>query len=323
MFSKISRRAFLKGGALSAGALALGLWPGPAALAASASAPRVFFSPELSSESLIKVYRHVEQNIRGRVAIKIHSGEAHGPNIIPRPWVRALQAEIPNSALVEANVLYPSPRQSTEGHRELLKINGWTFSPVDILDEDGERSLPISGGRWLKEVAVGKNLLNYDSLLVLTHFKGHAMGGFGGSLKNMAMGCASGQTGKAQIHGFKENGGRWVGGEEFMERLVEAGKAIADYFRPRLAYINILNNLSVSCDCEGSGASPATAPDIGIAASTDLLALEQASVDLVYALAEPQRRDLVERIESRGGLRQLTYMKELGLGRSDYELIRL
>ena len=222
---------------------------------------------------------------------------------------------------MECNVLYESPRQTTEGHRETLKANGWTFCAVDIMDAEGDVSLPVPGGRRLKEVAVGKHLLNYDSLLALTHFKGHVMGGFGGSLKNIAIGCASGKVGKAQLH--REGNQLWSGGPNFMERMVEGGKAVTSHFGPHIAYINVLRNMSVSCDCEGVNAAPVTLPDLGILGSTDILAVDTASVDMIYALPKDVRRDMVERIESRSGLRQLSYMKEMGMGSDRYELITI
>ena len=257
----------------------------------------------------------------GKVALKLHTGEPNGPNILPRPWVQRLQASIPDSTIVECNVLYESPRQTTEGHRETLKANGWTFCAVDIMDAEGDVSLPVPGGRRLKEVAVGKHQLNYDSLLALTHFKGHVMGGFGGSLKNIAIGCASGKVGKAQLH--REGNQLWSGGPNFMERMVEGGKAVTSHFGPHIAYINVLRNMSVSCDCEGVNAAPVTLPDLGILASTDILAVDTASVDMIYALPKDVRRDMVERIESRSGLRQLSYMKEMGMGSDRYELITI
>jgi uncharacterized Fe-S center protein len=184
----------------------------------------------------------------------------------------------------------------------------------------GARS-PVRGGKWIKELAVGKNILKYDSMLVLTHFKGHIMGGFGGSLKNISIGCASGKTGKEQLH--REGAQLWPGGPNFMERMVEGGKAIIDHFGPRIVYINVLRNMSVDCDCVGTSAAPPTAPNLGILASVDVLAVDQASVDMVYSLPETQRRDLVERIESSGGLHQLEYMKTLGIGNDQYDLITL
>lgn len=315
----VNRRQFIKAGSLALGSLAVYSLPLQARPAEDKAT--VYFTPEITTESLLRIYEKVCAPLQGRIAIKLHTGEPHGPNILPRDMVRALQARIPKSSIVECNVLYPSPRQTTEGHRETLRTNGWTFCPVDIMDADGEVSLPISGGRHLKEVAVGKNLLNYDSMLVLTHFKGHVMGGFGGSLKNIAIGCASGKTGKAQLHSDGTN--LWAGGPLFMERMVEGGKAITTHFKGHMAYINILRRMSVDCDCAGTSAAEPTAPDIGILASTDLLAVDQASVDMVYALPEQQRRDLVERIESRSGLRQLEYMETMGMGHARYDLVSL
>ena len=320
MARSLSRRGFLKGSALAAGALALGAFPHAAGAAAAQDKPQVFFTRDISLDSLLKLYSRVNQNITGKIAIKLHTGEPHGPNILPREMVRGFQANIPDSSIVECNVLYPSPRQTTEGHRETLRTNGWTFCPVDIMDADGEVSLPIPGGRHLREVAVGKNLLNYDSMLVLTHFKGHTVGGFGGSLKNISIGCASGKLGKQQIHQLPGDG-TWPGGPLFMERMVEGGKAITNHFGQHITYINVLRNMSVDCDCAGLGAAAPTTPDLGIIASTDILAVDQASVDMVYALPEAQRRDLVERIESRSGLRQLEYMKLQGMGNNQYDLI--
>ena len=282
---------------------------------------KVFFTRDISADGLKKLYAQVNQDMVGKIAVKLHTGEPNGPNLIPRDMVLALMEGIPNSAIVECNVLYPGPRHTTEKHRQTLEINGWNFCPVDILDEDGDVNLPIPGGKWLKEVAVGKNIMNYDAMLVLTHFKGHPMGGFGGSLKNIAIGCASGKTGKEQLH--REGDDPWAGGPRFMERMVEGGKAITSHFGSHIAYINVLRNMSVDCDCMGESAAAPTAPDIGILASTDVLAVDQASVDMVYALPEEQRRDLAERIESRGGLHQLEYMKTMGMGNDQYDLIAL
>lgn len=264
----VNRRQFIKAGSLALGSLAVHGLPLQARPAEDKAT--VYFTPEITTESLLRIYERVCAPLQGRIAIKLHTGEPHGPNILPRDMVRALQARIPKSSIVECNVLYPSPRQTTEGHRETLRTNGWTFCPVDIMDADGEVSLPIPGGRHLKEVAVGKNLLNYDSMLVLTHFKGHVMGGFGGSLKNIAIGCASGKTGKAQLHSDGTN--LWAGGPLFMERMVEGGKAITTHFKGHMAYINVLRRMSVDCDCAGTSAAEPTAPDIGILASTGLLA---------------------------------------------------
>ena len=319
MTNPCSRRDFLKGEAAAFGAVA-GVLPNVgSAFAAAGEKAKVYFTRDLSAEGLRRIYGPVGRPLSGNVAVKLHTGEPNGPNIIPREWVKALLPDVPAPTIVECNVLYSSPRQTTEGHRRTLAANGWDFCPVDIMDADGDVSLPVVGGKWITELAVGKNLMNYDSMLVLTHFKGHVMGGFGGSLKNISIGCASGKGGKAQLH--REGSQLWAGGPNFMERMVEGGKAVIDHFGPRIVYINILRNMSVDCDCAGTGAAPVVTPDIGILASTDVLAVEQASVDMVYALPEADRHDLVERIESRSGLRQLTYMKELGMGNDRYEIL--
>ena len=315
----ISRRNFVKGSLLAAGVVAAGLAP---VTTLAEERPKVYFTRDLSAKSLLRLYRMVNQNITGNVAVKLHTGEPGGPNILPREWVKAFLSEVPHTTIVECNVLYASPRQTTEGHRRTLEQNGWTeFATVDIMDEDGDTMLPIRGGKWLREVAVGSHLLNYDSMIVLTHFKGHTMGGFGGSLKNISIGCASGKLGKLQIH--REGGQTWAGGPRFMERMVEGGKAITDHFGSRITYINVLRNMSVSCDCEGVNAEPVRLPNLGILASTDILAIDKASVDMIYTLPEDVRAHMVERIESRSGLRQLSYMKELGMGSDQYELVAI
>lgn len=283
----------------------------------------VYFTRDLSAEGLKKVYSKINQNLTGKVAVKLHTGEPHGPNILPREWVKELLTQIPNGTIVETNVLYDSPRQTTKGHRETLKINGWTFSPVDIMDEDGAVMIPVKGGKHFKEMSVGKHMLNYDSMLVLTHFKGHAMGGYGGSMKNIAIGCADAKIGKAMIHGSSNDNTWGTSGARFQENMAESAKATVDHFAPHIAFINVLRNMSVDCDCAGTSAAPVKAHDIGILASTDLVAVDQASIDMVYQLPEAELHDLRERIESRKGLRQLSYMKELGMGTGEYELVDL
>ncbi len=283
----------------------------------------VYFTRDLSAEGLRKIFQRVSGVLTGKVGIKLHTGEAHGPNIIPRPWVEELiQQDLPGAAIVETNTYYEGDRYTTEQHRKTLEINGWTFGPVDILDEEGTAALPVKGGKWFTEMVMGKNLLNYDSLFVLTHFKGHSQGGFGGSAKNIGIGCADGRIGKAMIHTTPGSDYQWdIDKEEFMERMTESAKAVADHFAPHISYVNVLRNMSVSCDCEGTAAEPVVTPNIGILASLDMLAVDQASVDLVYALEEKDRHALVERMESCHGLRQLTYMKELGMGNDRYRLV--
>ena len=284
----------------------------------------VYFTRDLSARGLQKIYEKVNQNITGKVAIKVHTGEKNGPNIIPRPWVKELiEKDIPGATIVETNTLYHGDRYTTESHRETLKVNGWTFAPVDILDEEGTVMLPVKGGKYYKEMSMGGHITKYDSLVTLTHFKGHTMGGFGGSNKNLAIGIADGRIGKKMIHSG-DTGSQWgVNKEEFMERMVESTKATVDHFGKHITFINVLRNMSVSCDCEGTSAAPVTTPDIGILASNDILAVDQASVDMVYALHDGKGHDLIERMESRHGLRQLTYMKELGMGNDLYEIVDL
>ena len=190
------------------------------------------------------------------------------------------------------------------------------------MDEDGTAPLPVKNGKWFTEMYMGKNILNYDSLFVLTHFKGHTMGGFGGSVKNIGIGCADGRIGKGMIHTTPGSDDMWdINQEEFMERMTESAKAVVDHFGKNISFVNVLRNMSVSCDCEGVDAAPVVTPNIGIVASLDILAVDQASVDLVYALKEEDRHNLVERIESRHGHRQLSYMKELNMGNNKYRLI--
>ena len=283
----------------------------------------VYFTRDLSPEGLRKLYARIADRMTGKVAIKLHTGEKNGPNIIPRPWVKALvEKDLPDAHIVETNTYYQGDRYTTEQHLETLQVNGWTFCPVDILDADGTVMLPVKGGKWFHEMSMGESILNYDSLLALTHFKGHVKGGFGGSNKNLGIGCADGRIGKAMIHTTPGSSDMWdIGNEEFMERMTESTKATADHFGRNIAFINVLRNMSVSCDCEGCAAMPVVTPNIGMVASTDLLAADQASVDLVYALDEQDHADLVERIRSRHAHRQLSYMKELGMGNDRYTLI--
>ena len=300
--------------------------------------PNVYFTRDLSPEGVRKIYERINQGITGKVGIKLHTGEPHGPNLLPIEWIKNLQARIPQSSIVECNVLYKSPRRETETHRETIRINGFDFCPVDILDEDGYVMLPIPGvkefldkqldnhtgkypfepGIHLHEIAVGKHVLNYDSILVYTHFKGHTSGGFGGALKNIGIGFASGREGKRMIHGEG-----WSRGKGFLERMVESGNAITEHFKGHITYINGLKNISVDCDCAGTTAAKPTCDDIGIVGSTDILAADQACVDMIYQMPANQRRDIVERIESRFGLHQLEYMEALGMGSREYNLIEI
>ena len=285
----------------------------------------VYFTRDLSAEGLAKAYEKVNGKIGGRVGVKLHTGEQHGPNIIPREWVKALLAkDIPGATIIETNTYYEGDRSTTELHRQTLEVNGWTFCPVDIMDEDDTITIPVKGGKWFDRMSVGSHLVNYDSLVALTHFKGHTNGGFGGSNKNIGIGCADGRIGKAWIHTTPGQPEQWdIVEEEFMERMTESTKATIDHFGERVTYVNVMRNMSVSCDCEGLAAEPVVTPDVGILSSTDILAIDQACVDIIYAMTEEEHHDMLERIESRHGLRQLSYMKELGMGNDRYILIDL
>ena len=283
----------------------------------------VYFTRDLSAKGLLKVYNRIQEHLNGKVAVKLHTGEQHGPNIIPRPWVEELiKTQLPDATIVETNTYYEGDRYTTDQHLETLKVNGWTFCPVDIMDADGTVDLPVKDGKWFDHMTMGKNIVNYDSMLVLTHFKGHTQGGFGGSNKNIGIGCADGRIGKAMIHTTPGSDDMWdIAKEEFMERMTESAKAVVDHFGDQIVFINVMRNMSVSCDCEGTAAAPVVTPNVGILASLDILAIDQASVDLVYAMKEEDHHDLVERIETRHGLRQLSYMKELHMGNDKYLLI--
>ena len=283
----------------------------------------VYFTRDLSAAGLIKIFDRVKEVLSGNIAVKLHTGEQHGPNIIPRQWVKELIDEkISGAKIIETNTYYEGDRYTTENHKKTLKINGWTFCPVDIIDAEGTALLPVPNGKWFKEMSVGKSMLDYDSFLALTHFKGHTQGGFGGSNKNIGIGCADGRVGKRWIHTTPGQPNMWdIAKEEFMERMTESTQATISHFKNKIAYINVMRNMSVSCDCEGTAAQPVVTPDVGILASLDILAVDQACVDLVYALPEESHHDLIKRMESRHGLRQLTYMKELQMGNDKYKLL--
>ena len=344
MADKLSRRDFMKKAGLTiAGASLAGIGglvggcgakQAVGAKASAADAPasgkaKVYFTKHIDADHLVKLYQKVNADIQSKIAVKLHTGEPHGPNILPRELVRDFMAQIPGATIVEANVAYGGARATTEKHRDTLAVNGWDFCPVDIIDEAGDVNFPVKNGIHLKEVAMGAHLANYDSLVVLTHFKGHAMGGFGGSLKNIAIGCASGQHGKRQVHGYLEGPmpfgpdelAKMPVKEELMERMADSGKATCDFFGKHIVFLNVLRRMSVDCDCAGTRAAEPTIPDIGMLASTDILAIDQASCDLVWS--SKQNADLVERIQSRHGLHQLEAMRKLKMGNPQYELISI
>lgn len=284
----------------------------------------VYFTRDLSAEGLKKAYSKIQHVLDGRIAVKLHTGEQHGPNIIPRPWVEELFHSMDNPTIVETNTYYEGDRDTTEKHRKTIEVNGWTFAPVDIMDEEGTVNLPIPNGKWFSSMSMGSHIENYDSMLVLTHFKGHMMGGFGGSDKNIGIGCADGKIGKAMIHSRPDSNDPWsIMAEEFMERMTESSQATVSHFGKKIAFINVMRNMSVDCDCAGIHAEKVVTPNVGILASLDILAIDQACVDIVFAMKEEENHALVERMTSRHGLRQLTYMKELGMGNDRYVLIDL
>lgn len=240
----------------------------------------IWFTRDLSSNGLKKVYSQIASTFIGRMAIKLHTGEPDGPNIIKPDWVKDLINDKKlDATIVETNTPYGTERTTTQKHRAVIKRNGRTFCPVDILDEFGVTYLPVIGGKWFERMSVGKDITNYDCLLVLTHFKGHPMAGFGGSSKNIGIGCADGKIGKAAIH--NRNKDFDITKEELCERFIESAKSIVDYFGNRIGHINVMNNMSVDGDCTGTKAAHVVTPDVGILGSLDILAIDQACVDLV------------------------------------------
>lgn len=282
----------------------------------------VYFTRDLSPNGLKKIYERVNENIDGRIALKLHTGEQHGPNIIPSEWIKEfMKDECPDATIVETNTYYAGDRDTTEKHRETLKVNGWDFCKVDIMDENGTVNLPVKGTKWFTYMSEGKNVLNYDSLITMTHFKGHAMGGFGGANKNLGIGMADGKIGKKMIHTYPGKDQWSIAKEEFMERITESTKATIDHFKDKITFINVMRNMSVDCDCAGTHAAKVVTPNVGIFASLDICAIDTACIDAVYSMSKEENHDIVERIESRHGLRQLSYMHELGMGNTKYKLI--
>ncbi|MDR1237592.1 MAG: DUF362 domain-containing protein [Propionibacteriaceae bacterium] len=275
----------------------------------------VYYTKEISAASLLAAYRVLGRELGGKVAIKLHMGESGNTNYLDPELLREVVAATGGS-FTDSNTAYGGSRSTTEGHLKTAAEHGYTYAPVDVLDADGHAMLPVSGGKHVQEAMIGAHLNNYDSLLSIAHFKGHGMAGFGGSFKNIAVGMASSE-GKADIHGkgFSYNG------EPFFERVVEYAKAVMEKVGDNVAYVNVLNKLSTSCDCDAS-APPAELDDIGILASLDPVALDRASVDLVNAAAEAQdSTKLVERIEGLNAQYLLDYAEGLGLGTQDYELV--
>lgn len=300
----------------------------------------VYFTKDISSESLLKIYKHLGKELKGNIAIKLHFGEAGNPNKLNPALLKGL-IDSTDATLIDANTAYGGSRGATARHLQTAKEHGFTeYADVKIIDADGEVILPVRGGRRLTEAVLGKGYNDYDSIISVAHFKGHSMAGFGGTFKNLAVGIASGKTGKKRIHA-RENSvistenisteeaiasmnellKNPALSNEFLEKVVEYNKAIIDDKGDSMLYINILNNLSVDCDCYGRSAAHPTMADIGILASTDPVALEQASLDMVYKA--PDNQHLVERIESRGGTYVVDYAEAIGLGSKEYKFVSI
>ena len=252
----------------------------------------------------------------------MHSGEVGNQNFI-RPAFMKPMIDSVNGTIVECNTAYEGERNTSRKHWETMKLHGWTdISQVDILDEDGDLELKVNGGKRIDKNFVGSHMENYDSLLVLSHFKGHPMGGFGGALKNISIGTAS-SYGKAYIHGAGNPDAMWTTEQDaFLESMADASKTVMEYFSDRIAFINIMCNMSVDCDCCAVAEDPKIG-DIGILASLDPVALDQACLDLVYRSDDPGKKDLIERIESRHGIHTVETAEEIGVGSREYQLVEI
>ncbi|WP_122639890.1 DUF362 domain-containing protein [Romboutsia sp. Marseille-P6047] len=287
---------------------------------------KVYFTKEITSNSLIEIYKAMGVTLKGKVAVKISTGEPGGHNFLEPNLIKDLVNKL-NGTIVECNTAYPGGRNESNVHWETIEKHGFkAISPCDILDEDGDMTILVKCGKNLRENYVGNHLQNYDSMLILSHFKGHAMGGFGGALKNMSIGLGS-SRGKLHIHTSGEGGNFedmfTADHDSFLESMADADKSVMDFMgRENIVYINVANKLSVDCDCDANPDEPKMA-DIGILASTDPVALDQASVDLVYQSKDPGKSYLIERMESRNGIHTVISAESLGLGFREYELINI
>lgn len=289
---------------------------------------KVFFSSEITAEKVVELF-HAAANdlpggiLPGKVAVKLHSGEPGNQNFLKPEFWQPIVNDV-HGTVVECNTAYDGGRNTTEKHRETMEKHGWSkHFTVDIMDAEGpDAELSIPNGKRIKKVQVGKNMLNYCSMLVLSHFKGHPMGGFGGALKQLSIGCAS-SYGKAYIHGAGEPEKIWTGDHDsFLESMADAAEAVVRHFNGNMVFINVMKNMSVDCDCCSVAEDPCMA-DIGILASLDPIAVDRACLDLVYASDDPGRDHLLERIESRNGAHTVDAAAELGFGSKEYELIKL
>ena len=289
---------------------------------------KVYFTKEITPESVIKMYEKIGKELLGKVAVKLHSGEQGNQNYIRPEFVKAIVERV-NGTVVECNAAYEGARNSTEKHKKLIEDHGWTkYFDVDIMDADGDDMvLDIPNGKVLKQNFVGKNMKNYDSMLVLSHFKGHPMGGYGGALKQLSIGCASSE-GKSWIHSAgrtKDQTIVWDNLPEqnlFLESMADAASSVVNYFKDNILFINVMCNLSVDCDCCAVAEDPCM-KDIGILASTDPIAIDQACIDLIYNSKDPGRDHFVERVERQNGRHTIDAAAELGFGTKEYELINV
>lgn len=295
--------------------------------AAAATLPKVYFFKEISSDNLVKIYEALGREAKGKVAVKLSTGEPGGHNFLQPSLIKALVQKV-NGTIVECNTAYGGGRADTESHLKAAADHGFTaIAPVVIMDAEGEVELSVEGGKHLKFDIVGKDFLNYDFTIILSHFKGHAMGGFGGAIKNMSIGIAS-SNGKAWIHSAGKTrvpAEAWKNlpeQDDFLESMAEAAKAVADHCGDRILYISVANNLSVDCDCDASPEEPRMG-DIGILASLDPVALDRACTDLVRSSEDPGKVHLIERIDSRHGMHTLDHAEALGMGSQKYELVTL
>ena len=282
---------------------------------------KVYFTKEITAEKVLDLYKIVGKELNGKTAIKVHSGEAGNQNFLkPEFWKPVIDHV--GGTVVECNTAYDGERDTTEKHLQLMENHGWSKSfEVDVLDGEGpDLELAIPSGKVIQKNYVGKNLAAYDSMLVLSHFKGHPMGGYGGAIKQLSIGVAS-SYGKAYIHGAGKPDEMWTADHDrFLESMADAAKSVTDYFEGHIIYINVMKNMSVDCDCCAVAEDPCM-QDIGILASTDPIAIDQACLDLVYAAEDPGRDHLLERIESRNGVHTIEAATALGYGTREYELI--
>ena len=283
----------------------------------------VYFSRTITPEKVLEMYQLVGKELPGNVAVKVHSGERGNQNFLrPDFWKNII--DYVGGTVVECNTAYEGARNTTRKHRELLAEHGWNrYFPVDLLDAEGpDLELAIPGGKVIQKNYVGKDIANYDSMLVLSHFKGHPMGGYGGALKQLSIGVAS-SYGKAYIHGAGDPKQIWTSDHDsFLESMADAAGSVVDYFKGNLVYINVMKNMSVDCDCCAVAEDPCIA-DIGVLASTDPIAIDQACIDLVYACSDPGKPHLLERIESRNGVHTIEAAAALGYGTRAYDLIEV